>query len=160
MSALPSILTVGDDPIVRADLTLILEDHGFAVCATARDGVEAVALARQHAPDLVLIDLNLPELDGVEATRQIMDERPVPVVALTGHSGGDVIERALDAGAVDHVTKPFAEAHLIGVLRGALATSAAATAAEIRVRLLIERMVREGKSEDAIGRAVDDALAA
>jgi two-component system, response regulator PdtaR len=157
MSALPSILTVEDDPIVRADLTLILEDHGFDVCATARDGVEAVSLAREHAPDLVLIDLNLPELDGVEATRQIVGERAVPVVALTGYRGGDAIERALDAGAVDHVMKPFAEAHLIEVLRGALA-GAAATADSVGARMLIERMVRDGYPEHEIGLAVDRML--
>ena len=69
------VLTVEDDPIVRADLRLILEDNGFDVCADARDGVEAVELAREHRPDLILIDLHLPELDGVEATRRILDER-------------------------------------------------------------------------------------
>ena len=66
--ATASVLTVEDDPIVRADLRLILEDAGFDVCADARDGVEAVELARQHRPDLILMDLNLPGLDGVEAT--------------------------------------------------------------------------------------------
>ena len=92
-AALPRILTVEDDPIVRADLRLILEDNGFDVCAGARDGLEAVELAREHAPDLVLIDLNLPRLDGVEATRRILDERAVPVVALTGYASGGAIER-------------------------------------------------------------------
>jgi response regulator NasT len=160
MPALPSILTVEDDPIVRADLKLILEDHGFDVCAAARDGVEAVELAREHAPDLVLIDLNLPELDGVEATRQIVGERSVPVVALTGHRGGDTIERALDAGAVDHVTKPFVESHLIDVLRGALAESERSSRAELHARLLVERLLQAGTGEDEISRAVDQALAA
>src|SRR6266403_804083 len=66
------VLTVEDDPIVRADLRLILEDAGFDVCPDARDGIEAVELAREHRPDLVLIDLSLPRLDGVEATRRIL----------------------------------------------------------------------------------------
>src|SRR5438874_549934 len=103
-AALPRILTVEDDPIVRADLRLILEDNGFDVCAGARDGLEAVELAREHAPDVVLIDLNLPRLDGVEATRRILDERAVPIVALTGYVSGGALERAREAGAVEHVT--------------------------------------------------------
>src|SRR6187397_3140174 len=98
------VLTVEDNPIVRADLRLILEDHGFDVCADARDGAEAVDLAREHRPDLILIDLNLPELDGVEATRRIMDERDVAIVAFTGDQGY-LTDRAVEAGAVAHVTK-------------------------------------------------------
>src|SRR5438046_8915612 len=76
--ATASVLTVEDDPIVRADLRLILEDAGFDVVPDARDGVEAVELAREHRPDLVLIDLTLPGLDGVEATRQISSARELP----------------------------------------------------------------------------------
>src|SRR2546428_4746845 len=95
--ATASVLTVEDDPIVRADLRLILEDAGFDVCPDARDGVEAVELAREHRPDLILIDLSLPELDGVEATRRILDEREVPVVALTRYAAGDSIQRAVQA---------------------------------------------------------------
>src|SRR3954465_2104833 len=103
--ATASVLTVEDDPIVRADLRLILEDAGFDVCPDARDGVEAVELAREHRPAPILIDPNPPRLDGVEATRQILSERTVPIVALTGHRTG-FAERALEAGAVAHVLKP------------------------------------------------------
>src|SRR2546421_142135 len=112
------ILTVEDDPIVRADLRLILEDAGFDVCADARDGVEAVDLAREHRPDLVLIALSWRRLAGVEATRRILEERDVPVVALTGHSTGDVVDRAVDAGVVGHVRKPFSETQLVSTVSG------------------------------------------
>src|SRR5213593_2645992 len=91
------VLTVEDDPIVRADLRLILEDAGFDVCPEARDGIEAVELAREHRPDLILIDLSLPRMDGVEATRRILHERDVPIVALTGHSSEDLVGRAVEA---------------------------------------------------------------
>ena len=152
--ATASVLTVEDDPIVRADLRLILEDAGFDVCPDARDGVEAVELAREHRPDLILIDLNLPRLDGVEATRQILHERAVPIVALTGHRTG-CVERALEAGAVAHVLKPFHEADLVGTLTGVLADRAEADAeAGNRSQLIrIESMMRNGYSEREIARA-------
>jgi CheY-like chemotaxis protein len=147
------VLTVEDDPIVRADLRLILEDHGFDVCADARNGVEAVELAREHRPDLILIDLNLPELDGVEATRRILEEREVPIVALTGYVAGDSIERAVEAGAVDHVTKPFSEAELVDTLRDVLSTrrlEAERDAEHHYIRITIEAMLRENRTEKEI----------
>src|SRR5207237_158128 len=101
MSALAAtrVMTVEDDPIVRADLRLILEDAGFEVCADARDGVEAVELARHHRPDLILLDLVLPSLDGVEATRRILGEQDVPIVAFTGHANGRLCSARLSARA-------------------------------------------------------------
>ena len=148
LHATASVLTVEDDPIVRADLRLILEDAGFDVCADARDGIEAVELAREHRPDLILIDLNLPGLDGVEATRQILSERTVPIVALTGHRTG-IVERALEAGAVAHVLKPFDEGQLVGTITDVLAT-AEAEAEQRHYLIMIESMVRDGYSEREI----------
>jgi CheY-like chemotaxis protein len=115
-----SVLTVEDDPIVRADLRLVLEDAGFSVCADTGDGVEAIELAREHKPDVILLDLGLPHLDGVEATRRILAERDVPIVALTGRSRR-LAEEALDAGAHSYVLKPFAEEEVVGKLIDALA---------------------------------------
>ncbi len=115
-----SVLTVEDDPITRADLRLVLEDAGFSVCADAKDGIEAVEFARKHEPDLILLDLGLPGLDGIEATRLILAERAVPIVALTGRSNR-LAEEAIGAGATSYVTKPFDEAQVIGALHDALA---------------------------------------
>ena len=86
------ILTVEDDPIVRADLRLVLEDAGFDVLPDARDGVEAVDHAREHRPDLILIDLGwaAERRRGNQAT---LGERDVPIVALTGHRDGDLSTR-------------------------------------------------------------------
>ncbi|MDX6451358.1 MAG: two-component system, response regulator PdtaR [Gaiellaceae bacterium] len=155
------ILTVDDNPIVRADLRLMLEEAGFEVVPDARDGVEAVDLAREHKPDLVLIDLSLPLLDGVEATRRILDERDVPVVALTGHSRGDFVQRAVDAGAVGHVLKPFSRVELVATVSGALADRAERDEHERQHYLpLIESMVRAGYSEKDIARTVDASRAA
>jgi len=154
------VLTVEDNPIVRADLRLILEDAGFEVCADARDGVEAVELARSQRPDLILIDLNLPGVDGIEATRRILDERDVPIVALTGDRGA-VVERAMEAGAVAHVLKPFQEAHLVNTITGALAERVErdeavnnAEAERYRRLALVESMVRANYTEHEIGRAL------
>jgi CheY-like chemotaxis protein len=115
-----SVLTVEDDPIVRADLRLVLEDAGFDVCADAQDGVEAIELAREHEPDVILLDLGLPRLDGLETTRRILAERDVPIVALTGRSR-ELAEEALEAGAQSYVLKPFAEAEVVGKLIDAIA---------------------------------------
>lgn len=155
------ILTVDDNPIVRADLRLMLEDAGFEVVPDARDGVEAVDLAREHKPDLVLIDLGLPLIDGVEATRLILDERDVPVVALTGHSRGDFVERAVAAGAVGHVLKPFSRVKLVETVSGALADRAERDEHERwHYVAMIESMVRAGHSEKQITRAVEVSRAA
>jgi CheY-like chemotaxis protein len=150
-----SILTVEDDPIVRADLRLVLEDAGFDVCEDARDGIEAVELERKHRPDLVLMDLGLPRRDGVEAIRQIRDARDVPIVALTGHANNEVVDRAIDAGADAFVLKPFHAEHLVGTVARTLAdhTSRIEAAAEHERRhylLLIESMLRDGRSEQEI----------
>lgn len=118
-----SVLTVEDDPIVRAELRLVLEGAGFEVCADARDGVEAVDLAREHEPDAILLDLGLPRLDGVEATRRILAERDVPIVALTGRSR-DLAEEAIAAGAASYVLKPFHEGEVVGALQDAIVARA------------------------------------
>ncbi len=120
-TATARVMTVEDDPIVRADLRLVLEDAGFGVCAGARDGIEAVELARLHEPDVIVLDLGLPRLDGVEATRQILHERDVPIIALTGRSTSLAME-AIDAGAVTFLRKPFAERELIDSVTNAHAS--------------------------------------
>ena len=117
----PRILTVDDDPIVRADLRVILEDAGFSVVPDARDGAEAVEHAREHAPDLIVLDLGLPGLDGFGAAATIRRASDVPIVALTGHSAPDMLKRASDAGADSYVLKPFSEAGLLATIREALA---------------------------------------
>ena len=153
----PRILTVDDDPIVRADLRVILEEAGFSVVPDARDGAEAVEHARQHAPDLIVLDLGLPGLDGFDAAATIRSERDVPIVALTGHNAPDLLRRASDAGAESYVLKPFSEDGLITAIREALAKRQARAEEESRsyhLLLMVESMVRENRSERDIRRAV------
>ena len=118
-STTTSVLTVEDDPIVRVDLRLVLETAGFRVCADARDGVEAVELAREHEPDVILLDLGLPRLSGVDATRMILAERDVPIVALTGRSAAHANE-AVGAGVTSVVSKPFEEGAVVRALSDAI----------------------------------------
>jgi two-component system, response regulator PdtaR len=156
----PRILTVDDDPIVRADLRVILEDAGFSVVPDARDGDEAVERAREHAPDLIVLDLGLPGLDGFGAATRILSEREVPIVALTGHSAPDMLQRAADAGAGSYVLKPFSEAGLLHTIREALAKREAELEFEsnaYHLRSMVESMVRENVSERQIERAVRQA---
>src|SRR5690349_9506654 len=116
LAAPTTVLTVEDDPIIRADLRLVLETAGFAVCPDARDGVEAVKLAREHEPDVILLDLGLPRLGGVDATRLILADRDVPIVALTGMSGS-LVDEAMDAGVISVVRKPFADGAVVHALQ-------------------------------------------
>jgi response regulator NasT len=153
----PRILTVDDDPIVRADIRSILEDAGFSVVPDARDGDEAVERNREHAPDLIVMDLSLPGLDGFGATSQILSEREVPIVALSGHSAPDMLQRAQDVGVGGYVLKPFSESALLQTIRAALAKRAAeleARANDYQLRAMVDSMVRDNVSEAKIERAV------
>lgn len=136
--ALSTVLTVEDDPIARADLRLVLGDAGFSVSA-ARDGVEAVRLARETEPDAILLDLGLPQLDGIEVTRRILAERLVPIVALTGRSL-DLAHRAVEAGATSSVLKTFMPEEVVGALLDAFALRAGVgeTAREESLRVIAE----------------------
>jgi CheY-like chemotaxis protein len=135
-----SVLTVEDDPIVQADLRLVLEDAGFTVVGGARDGEEAVELARRHEPDVILLDLGLPRPDGIEVTRRILSEREVPIVALTGRSRA-LAEEAIDAGAASYLLKPVASRAIVGALVDALQPERLAHHARATSRQAIETML-------------------
>jgi len=106
---------------VRLDLRGLLSSRGFEVCGEAKNGVEAVALARELEPDLVLLDVKMPELDGIEAARRILAERPVPIVLVTAYGEETLVARAIDAGVFGYLTKPFRENDLLPAIRTALA---------------------------------------
>jgi DNA-binding response OmpR family regulator len=153
-AAKTTVLAVEDDPIVRADLRLILEEADFVV-TEARDGAEAVERARVDRPDLVLLDLGLPELDGVTAAKRILEDRAVPIVVLTGRSNVDGQARAMEAGATDVVLKPFGVAQLVAAMRGALAAKRILVEDEsYRVRAFVDDLVRRNFSEREIERAL------
>jgi response regulator NasT len=109
-----------DQALIRLDLERLLEAAGFDVCGSARDGQEAVDLAHEIRPDIVVLDVKMPRLDGVEAAQKILADRFVPIVMLTAYGYGELISRAVDAGVVGFVVKPFKESALVEALHEAL----------------------------------------
>jgi AmiR/NasT family two-component response regulator len=155
------ILVAEDETIIRLDLRELLERAGFDVCAEAKDGVEAVELARSEQPDLAVLDVKMPRLDGIEAARRILDERPIPIVMLTAYGQEELVSRAIEAGVFGYLVKPFREQDLLPAIRtararheelAALREQADSLAEALASRKSIERakgllMEREGLTE-------------
>src|SRR5438067_10351972 len=117
------ILIADDETIIRFDLRGLLEAAGYEV-QEARDGAEAVQLARTWEPDLALLDVRMPGLDGIEAARRIVASRPVPIVLLTAYSDGALTNRAVEAGVFAYLVKPFRESEIVPAIETAWARHA------------------------------------
>jgi response regulator NasT len=115
------ILIAEDETIIRLDLRDLLERSGHEVVAEARDGEEAVELAREHQPELAILDVKMPRLDGIEAARKIIDERAIPIVMLTAYGQEELVARAVDAGVFGYLVKPFREQDLVPAIATARA---------------------------------------
>jgi response regulator NasT len=115
------VLIAEDETIIRLDLRQMLERHGLVVCAEARNGAEAVLLARESEPDVAVLDLRMPELDGIEAARRIYAERPIPIVMLTAFADRQNVESAIEAGVFTYLVKPFRETDIVPAVRAAVA---------------------------------------
>jgi len=115
------ILIAEDETIIRLDLCKLLERAGYDVVAEARDGEEAVELARQYEPDLAIMDVKMPKLDGIEAARRILEERPIPIVMLTAYGQEELVSRAVEAGVFGYLVKPFREQDLLPAIHTARA---------------------------------------
>ena len=115
------ILIAEDETIIRLDLRKLLEQAGFEVCAEAKDGLEAVEFARSEEPDLAVLDVKMPRLDGIEAARRILDERPIPIVMLTAYGQDELVSRAVEAGVFGYLVKPFRETDLLPAIAAARA---------------------------------------
>ena len=162
------ILIVDDESIIRLDLSERLSGLGYTVVGEAVDGELAVALARRLAPDLVLMDIKMPKMDGIAAARILLQERIAPVVLLTAFSDRDLIEDALDAGVLGYISKPFREADLVPTIEVAIARFEEMRAIEkenvslkdaLETRRLVERakgllMDTHGLSESAAFRRI------
>jgi response regulator NasT len=115
----PSVIVAEDEAIIRLDVVETLKESGFDVIGQAGDGAEAVRLALELKPQLVLMDIKMPGTDGLQAA-EILKEHKVPVVLLTAFSSPELVERASEAGVYSYVVKPFNPSNLIPALRIAL----------------------------------------
>jgi two-component system, response regulator PdtaR len=161
------ILVAEDETIIRLDLRALLERAGFDVCAEAHDGEQAVELARREQPDLALLDVKMPKLDGIDAARMILDERPIPIVIVTAYGERELVAKAVEAGVFGYLVKPFRETDLLPAIETArarhaelleLRAEADSLAEALAARKAIERakgllMERDGLNEtDAYAR--------
>jgi two-component system, response regulator PdtaR len=145
------ILVAEDETIIRLDLRDMLERAGFEVCAEARDGVEAVELAGTERPDLAIMDVKMPRLDGIEAARRILDERPIPIVMLTAYGQDELVARAVEAGVFGYLVKPFRETDLLPAIATARARHEELTAVREEVDTLSEALAARKIIERAKG---------
>lgn len=114
------VLIVDDESLIRMDLRDIIESCGHEVVAEGTNGVEALALCKKHKPDIILMDVKMPELEGIEAARQIGFHHEAPVVLLTSYSQQDLIDKARDSGVYGYLIKPVREEQLVPTLEMAL----------------------------------------
>lgn len=115
------VLIAEDEAIPRMGLRLLLEEQGYVVLGEATDGRAAVELARQLQPDLVIMDIMMPEVDGITASQILAEERLAPVLLVTAYTDRELLERARDAGVFAYVAKPFTEFQLVPQIEVALA---------------------------------------
>jgi len=132
------ILVAEDEAIIRLDLVEMLTEAGYVVVAQATNGVEAISLAREHKPDLAILDVKMPELDGISAAERIIEI--APVLMLTAFSQKDLVERARDAGAMAYVVKPFSISDLVPAIEIAVSRHRQLFALQQEVGDLHERL--------------------
>jgi len=129
-----------DEALIRLDLAEMLDEEGYDVVGQAEDGQKAVDLALEHWPDLVILDVKMPRLDGISAAEQIAGQRIAPVVILTAFSQRDLVERARDAGAMAYLVKPFDQTDLVPAIEMAVSRFAELRQVEAEVEDLSERL--------------------
>ena len=134
------VLVVEDEALIRMDLAEMLTEEGYVVAGEAGDGEQAVELARRLHPDLVIMDIKMPKVDGIAAAASIVEERIAPVVMLTAFSQRDLIEQARDAGVMAYLVKPFARHELVPAIELAVSRFAERKALEDEVATLTDRL--------------------
>ncbi len=115
------VIIADDESVIRTDLREMLANLNYLVVGEAGDGQSAVNLAREVKPDVVIMDIKMPDMDGIEAARVLTRERIAPVLLLTAYSQKDLVERAKEAGVVGYLVKPFREQEVVPAIEIALA---------------------------------------
>ena len=134
------VVIAEDEAIVRLDLKETLEEEGYEVVGETGRGDEAVQLVKEHQPDIAILDIKMPGLDGLSAAREIAGERLAAVLILTAFSQRDLIERARDAGALGYLVKPFQKAELLPAIEVALGRFKEMKALDSEVKGLEEQL--------------------
>lgn len=145
------VLVAEDEALIRLDLVEMLREEGYDVVGEAVDGEEAVQLATELRPDLVILDVKMPKVDGIDAASQIVGSRIAPAVILTAFSQRELVERARDAGAMAYLVKPFAKHDLVPAIELAVSRFAEVQALESEVAGLTERLETRKLIERAKG---------
>lgn len=145
------VLIAEDEALIRLDLREMLQEEGFTVVGEAADGEQAVEMAVELNPDLVICDVKMPKMDGITAAAQIADKRIAPVVILTAFSQRDLIERARDAGAMAYLVKPFQKRDLLPAIEMATSRFAEIRQLESEVTDLRDRLEARKLIERAKG---------
>jgi AmiR/NasT family two-component response regulator len=142
------ILVAEDEALIRMDLIEMLQEAGYTVCAEATNGEEAIALATEHKPDLCILDVKMPVLDGISAAEKIISI--APVLMLTAFSQRELVERARDAGVMAYVVKPFSIGDLVPAIEIAISRhtqmrSLADEVADLHERLETRKIIDRAK---------------
>lgn len=145
------VLVAEDEALIRLDLVEMLREEGYEVAGEAADGDEAIKLATELRPDLVILDVKMPKVDGIEAASAIAGNRIAPVVILTAFSQRELVERARDAGAMAYLVKPFAKRDLVPAIELAMSRFGELQALENEVAGLTERLETRKVVERAKG---------
>jgi response regulator NasT len=133
------LVIADDESIIRMNLKETLVGLGYLVVGEAGDGVSVINLARELRPDLVLMDIKMPKLDGIQAAKVLTQEKISPVLLLTAYSDRDLVERAKEAGIVNYVVKPFRDAELLPAIEIALARYQEFLEMDNEINELVER---------------------
>src|ERR1044072_6090308 len=146
-----SVLVAEDEALIRLDLVEMLKEEGYHVAGEAADGEQAVAMASELKPDLVILDVKMPKMDGIDAAAAIAEKRIAPVVILTAFSQRDLVQRAREAGGMAYLVKPFAKHDLVPAIELAVSRFAEFAALESEVATLTDRMETRKLVERAQG---------
>jgi len=159
------VLVAEDEALIRLDLVELLNDEGYEVVGQAGDGETAVAMARELEPDLVVMDIKMPVMSGIEAAEIISDERIAPVVMLTAFSQRDLVEQAREAGVMAYVVKPFDASDVVPAIEMAMARfqelrAVEDEAADLQERLESRKLVDQAKGllQDSFGMSEAEAF--
>ena len=149
------VVIAEDEAIIRLDLKELLEEEGYEVVGETGRGDEAIELVRQNQPDLVILDIKMPGMDGLTAARHITSERLAAVLVLTAFSQRDLVEQARDAGALAYLVKPFQKSDLIPAIEMALGRFSETQALEREVASLEEQLETRKVVDRAKGMLMD-----